>query len=62
MGSWIRHPLAVPASQGELLEGWLIVNPLSLILLGLGVIMIVIGVKGSQKKVLASLKGAKPTG
>ena len=37
-------------------------NPLSLILLGLGVIMIVIGVKGSQHKVLGSLKGAKPTG
>lgn len=36
-------------------------NPLSLIMLGIGIIMIVIGVKGSQHKVLTSLKGAKPT-
>lgn len=35
-------------------------NPISLIMLGLGIIMIVIGIKGSQKKVLGALKGAKP--
>lgn len=32
-------------------------NPLSLLLLGLGIILVVIGFKGSQSKVLAALKG-----
>jgi hypothetical protein len=34
-------------------------NPIGLILIGLGIIFIVIGVKGSQHTVLNSIKGVK---
>ena len=35
-------------------------NPMGLLLLGLGIVLIVVGFKGSQSKFLAALKGAKP--
>jgi len=38
------------------------VNPWGILLIGVGLIMIVIGFKGSQHKVLAAIKGAKPGG
>lgn len=34
-------------------------NPLGLILVGLGIILIVIGVKGSQHNVLSAFKGIR---
>lgn len=34
-------------------------NPLALILIPLGIILIIIGVKGSQKKIVAAFKGVK---
>jgi hypothetical protein len=36
-------------------------NPWGLIVMGLGLIMIIIGFKGSQHSVIAALKGAKPS-
>jgi len=35
-------------------------NPWGLIVMGLGLIMIIIGFKGSQHSVIAALKGSKP--
>lgn len=34
-------------------------SPFGLILIGLGIVLIVIGVKGSQHEILATLKGVK---